>query len=61
MSSETKAAGAISKRHIQTPNAQCRLISSEDFRDTMRAIRGILNKGKITAVTKAIFSSILLK
>lgn len=41
--------GNIKRKQIQTPIAQKRLISSDDFRFSILAIKGIFQKGKIKA------------
>ena len=58
-SEEVKASGAINKKHIHTPNAQCMLISSEDFRFITLTISGIFHKGNIIAAINAIFCVII--
>jgi len=51
---ETNPEGAINARHVQTPKAQDRLISLEDFRLIILTMRGIFQKGKMMAATRAI-------
>jgi len=51
---EKKLDGDIRSRHVQTPNAQYMLISSDDFLFTIRAISGIFHKGRMIAIKNAI-------
>ena len=55
-SGERKASGAISKKQIQTPKAQCMLMSLEDFLFIILAISGMFHKGSIIAAISATFS-----
>ncbi|MBU0694196.1 MAG: hypothetical protein KKC11_05950 [Candidatus Omnitrophica bacterium] len=59
-SEEQKPAGAISKKHVHTPNVQYGLISLEDFLFIILTISGIFHKGSIIAAINAIFSIIPL-
>jgi hypothetical protein len=58
ISSDRNPDGAIKRMHTQTPTAQIRLISSEDFLLMIRRIKGMLNKGKTAAVITPIVSQI---
>lgn len=58
ISSDIIAAGNIKTRQIQTPNTQNKLISLEDFLLSILAIKGIFQKGKITAAIIPIVSII---
>lgn len=57
---DLKASGAIRIKQTQTPRAQCKLMSADDLRFTIRAISGIFQKGRTIAAIKAIFSVIFL-
>ena len=52
--------GAISRKHIQTPQAQVRLMSPEDLRRITLIISGRLNKGKATEAIRLITCIIYL-
>jgi hypothetical protein len=54
ISLETKPEGAIKARQIQTPKAQDKLMSFEDFLFITFRISGIFHKGITTAATKPI-------
>ena len=54
MSFEIRAAGNIKIRQIQTPIAQNKLMSFEDFLLSILTIKGIFQRGKITAAIKPI-------
>jgi len=49
--------GNIKRKQIQTPIAQKRLISSDDFRLSILIIKGIFQKGKIKAAITPIILS----
>ena len=51
---EMKAEGAIRIRHVQTPNTQYTLMSSEDLLFIIRMMRGIFQRGKIMPAKNAI-------
>jgi len=54
MSGERNDSGAINKKHIHTPNAQCMLRSLDERLFITLTISGILNKGKTIAAMNAI-------
>ena len=59
-STDRKASGAISKKQTQTPNAQYRLMSLEDFLFMTRIISGMFHNGNIIAAMSAIFCAIII-
>lgn len=61
ISLDWKPDGAIKRMQTQIPNAQIRLISSEDRRLTIRMISGILKSGITTAHTNEIVSNTSIK
>lgn len=54
-SEEVNPEGAISTKQVQTPTAQNKLMSLDDFRWMIRTISGIFHNGRITAAIRAIF------
>ena len=57
MSLEVKPEGAIKSAHIHTPIAQLTDMSAEERRRMILTIKGIFQKGMITAATRPIFST----
>ena len=60
-SGDRKDDGAISRIQIQTPQAQVRLISLEDFLWMILKIKGIFQNGRTKAPTIEIFSKMLIQ
>ena len=55
-SGEVKPSGAISTKHVHTPNTQYRLMSLEDLLFIILMISGMFHRGSTIAATNAIFS-----
>ena len=54
-SGEVNPDGAMSTKHVHTPNAQNILTSFEDFRLIILTIKGIFQSGRTIAATNPIF------